>query len=112
MSADVIAFPVTEEIQRVRLVKSKTRDWQMTQILHAGECLDAARLDLSSAAMRLHQGAELSDSDAVLAGQVLESVLIDVVSITNVMGASNMNRDIARAARLWLQANGSTDDAG
>ncbi|WP_281978834.1 hypothetical protein [Pseudorhizobium flavum] len=112
MSADIVTFPVAVDEQRVRLVKSEIRDWQMSQIMHAGESLDAARLDLSSAASRLHQSAELSDSDALLAGQVLESALIAVVSITNVMGATNMNREIARAARLWLQANGSTDDAG
>ena len=112
MSADVIAFPVAEDVQRAQLVKSEIRDRQMSHILHAGECLDAARLDLSSAASRLHQGAELSEGDAVLAGQVLDSALIAVVSITNVIGATNMNREIARAARLWLQADGSTDDAG
>ena len=112
MSADILTFPGAIDDQRARLVRSEIRDRQLSLVLHAGECLDAARLDLSGAASRLHQGAELSDSDALLAGQVLESALIAVVSITSLMGASNLNREIARAARLWLQANGSTDDAG
>ncbi|KKX28251.1 hypothetical protein [Rhizobium sp. LC145] len=112
MSAEILTFPVPVEEQRVQLVKSETRDWQMTQLLRAAEYLDAARLELSQAANRLHHGGELTDDDPATSGQTLESALIAVVSITNLMGATNANRDVARVARVWLQVNGSSDDVG
>lgn len=110
MSATIHTFPVAETEQRLRLAKSETRDWQMSQILDAIENLSAAQLELMNAANRLHRGGELLDGDPVVCGQTLESILIAVVAQTNLMGASNTNREISRSARLWLQVNGSGGD--
>lgn len=107
--AKVLQFPVTIDQHRARLANSEAKDWQLRKMSWAAQCASSASSYLTDAVMRLLAGETIGNEEVVMNGETLADIL--TAALCNIDArASNGDRDLARAIRIWLEENDQGDD--